>query len=138
MTDVLTAVLRKGAQELLRKAVEEEVQALLVSYEPLRDARGGPQVVRNGYLPARTLQTSLGDIDVKVPGVRDRGKSGIKFTSALIPPYLRRTKTIEELLPVLDLKGVSTGDCSEALSALVGPQAAGKLAHHLRSGCVGE
>ena len=123
--DALTAILRQGAQELLSKAIESEVQSLVKRYCDIRDEEGCPQVVRNGYLPERTIQSGIGPIAVKVPRVRDRSHSGIKFNSTLIPPYLRRTKNIEELLPVLYLKGVSTGDFTEALAALVGPQAKG-------------
>ena len=81
--------------------------------------------VRNGYLPERAIQTGIGSIQVKVPRIRDRGGQGIKFTSGLVPPYLRRSKNIEELLPVLYLKGISSGDFSDALTAIVGPAAAG-------------
>jgi putative transposase len=123
--DALTTVLRQGAQDLLCKAIESEVQHLLKKYEAVQDEKGTPQVVRNGYLPERTIQSGVGPIAVKVPRVRDRSRSGIKFHSSLIPPYLRRTKNIEELLPLLYLKGISTGDFSEALTALIGPEANG-------------
>ena len=79
---------------------------------------GRQAVVRNGYLPERTIQTGLGDVEVKVPKVRDRSGSGIRFNSTLLPPYLKRAKSIEELLPWLYLKGISTGDDQEALSSL--------------------
>jgi transposase-like protein len=82
-------------------------------------------VVRNGYLPERSIQTGLGDIAVKVPKVRDRSESGIKFNSSLIPPYLKRTRNIEEFLPWLYLRGISTGDFSESLKHLLGPYASG-------------
>ena len=74
-------------------------------------------MIHHGYLPERTIQTGLGEVTVKVPKVRDRSESGIRFTSALLPPYLKRAKSIEELLPWLYLKGISTGDYQEALSA---------------------
>lgn len=89
-----------------------------------QDEGGRQRLVRNGYLPERTLQTGLGAIEVRAPRVRDRGKE-IKFSSAILPPYLRRTKTIAELLPWLYLKGISTGDFSEALTALLGRDAPG-------------
>ncbi len=76
-------------------------------------------VVRNGHLPERQIQTGLGQVSVKMPRARDKGGSGLRFTSKILPPYLRRTKSIEELLPWLYLKGISTGDFSEALAALV-------------------
>lgn len=82
-------------------------------------------MVRNGYLPERSIQTGLGDIAVKVPKVRDRSGSGIKFNSSLVPPYLKRTKNIEEFLPWLYLRGISTGDFSETLKHLLGPEAPG-------------
>lgn len=79
----------------------------------------------NGYLPARKVTTGLGEVEVQVPKVRDRTKSGIKFNSLLLPPYLKRSRSVEEVLPWLYLKGVSTGDFSEALAALLGPEAKG-------------
>ncbi len=84
-------------------------------------------VVRNGYLPERTIQTGIGDVDIKVPKVRDR--SGIDFTSALLPPYLKRTGSVEALLPWLYLKGISTGDYKDALCALLGDQVKGLSAN---------
>ena len=81
----------------------------------LGDDRGRRLVVRNGYLPQREIQTGIGAVAVRVPKNRDRSGSGIKFNSALLPPYLRRTKQIEELLPWLYLKGVSTEDFGEAV-----------------------
>ena len=124
-SDALTAILRQGAQQLLTKALEAEIESLLSQYSHLQGLGKHPQVVRNGYLPERAIQTGIGPIQVKVPRIRDRGGSGIKFTSSLIPPYLRRSKNIEELLPVLYLKGISSGDFSDALTALVGPHASG-------------
>lgn len=122
--DALTDVLREGARQMLAAAVDAEVLAFLAQHESLSDAHGRQRVVRNGYLPKRTIQTGLGDIAVQAPRVRDRA-GAITFTSAILPPYLRRTKTIEELLPWLYLKGISTGDFSEALTALLGQEAPG-------------
>lgn len=124
VSDALTDLLRDGARQMLAAAVEAEVQEFLVRHQALRDDQGRQRVVRNGYLPQRTIQTGLGDVEIKAPRVRDRAKE-IKFSSAILPPYLRRTKTIEELLPWLYLKGVSTGDFSEALTALLGRDAPG-------------
>jgi putative transposase len=90
---------------------------------------GRPAVVRNGYLPARRIQTGIGDVEVQVPKVGDRSGSGIHFSSQLLPPYLRRTKSIEELIPWLYLKGLSTGDYTDALSAWVGENARGLSAN---------
>ncbi len=86
---------------------------------------GHQAVVGNGYLPRRTIQKGLGDIGIKVPKVRDRSGKGIKFNSQRVPPYLKRTKALEELIPWLYLKGISTGDMQPALEALLGPNAPG-------------
>lgn len=83
------------------------------------------EVVRNGYLPEREILTGLGPVKVKVQKVRDKNGQGIKFNSPLLPPYLRKTKATEEVLPWLYLKGISTGDFHEALQALVGSEAKG-------------
>ena len=124
VSDALTEILREGAQKLLASAIEAEVNAFLQRFQDEKTAQGLQRMVRNGRLPKRTLQTGIGDIEVSVPRVRDRdGK--VRFSSALLPPYLRRTKTIEELLPWLYLKGVSTGDFQEALSVLLGQEAPG-------------
>lgn len=123
--DALVCVLRRGAQELLTRAIEEEVKTFLEAYAGLLDEKGLRQVVRNGRLPKRSIQTGIGPIEVKVPRLRDRSGSGIKYTSNLVPRYLRRTKNIEELLPVLYLKGISTGDFEETLTSIVGDNAAG-------------
>lgn len=125
LSDPLTEVLRRGAQQLLAQAVEAEVATLLAQYADRRDAQGRKAVVRNGYLPAREVQTGLGAVPVQVPRVRDRSGSGLQFHSTILPPYLRRSKSLETLLPWLYLKGISTGDFSEALESLLGPHAAG-------------
>lgn len=125
--DALTDLLREGARRLLAEAVEAEVAAWIDAHAHLKDAAGRRQVVRNGHLPERTIQTGLGDLDVKQPRVHDRrpGDRREPFTSAILPPYLRRTRSLEELIPWLYLKGVSTGDFSEALRAILGPDAPG-------------
>ena len=129
LSDPLTELLRNGARDLISQAVEAELSAMLSDYRDLRLIDGRQAVVRNGYLPERTIQTGIGDVTVKVPKVRDRSGSGIHFQSHLLPPYLRRTKSIEELIPWLYLKGLSTGDYSEALSSLLGEQAKGLSAN---------
>ena len=98
-TDVLTALLRNGARQLIAQAVEAELQQLLQTYEDKLLPDGRKAVVRNGHLPERSIQTGIGDVDIKVPKVRDRSGSGIRFTSALLPPYLKRARSVEELLP---------------------------------------
>jgi putative transposase len=125
--DVLTAVLRQGATQLLAQAVQAEVAAYLDARSDQRDEAGRRQVVRNGSLPQRTILTGLGPVEVKQPRVQDRRPADQreKFSSAILPPYLRKTKSIEELIPWLYLKGVSTGDFSEALAAILGPDAPG-------------
>src|SRR5215467_2075226 len=125
--DVLTELLRQGATQLLAQAIQAEVAAYLDAHSDVRDPAGRQQVVRNGYLPQRTILTGLGSVEVKQPRVHDRRPPDEreKFTSAILPPYLRKTKSVEELIPWLYLKGVSTGDFSEALAALLGPDAKG-------------
>jgi transposase-like protein len=126
--DPLTEVLRRGARQLLVQALEAEIATFLKEHENVCDEDGKRQVTRNGYLPERTVQTGIGDIAVKAPRAADRRKTGeskIRFTSKILPSYLRRTKSIEELLPWLYLKGISTGDFGEALAALLGKSAPG-------------
>jgi putative transposase len=125
--DVLTEVLRDGAKRLLAEAIQAEVADWIESHSHIKDLTGHRQVVRNGYLPERTIQTGLGDILIQQPRVHDRrcASERIKFTSSILPPYLKRTKSLDELLPWLYLKGVSTSDFSEALAALLGADAPG-------------
>ena len=129
IVDPLTELLRRGARDLIAQAVESELQALLDEHAQQRLPDGRQAVVRNGYLPERTIQTGIGDVEVKVPKVRDRSGSGVCFNSSLLPPYLKRAKSIEELLPWLYLKGISTGDYQEALAALLGDNAKGLSAN---------
>jgi putative transposase len=126
--DPITDILRSGARKLLAEALDTEIEIFLSEYADLKDDLGRKRVIRNGYLPEREIQTGIGPVHVKVPRVRDRQPCEtevVKFTSALLPPYLRKTKSMEELIPWLYLKGVSTGDFSEALAALVGKDAQG-------------
>ena len=122
--DALNEVLKQGARQLLAKAVEAELADLLIQYADIQ-IDGKQAVVRNGHLPERTVQTGLGDIPVKIPKVRDRSGQGIKFNSQLIPPYLKRTRAMEEFIPWLYLKGISTGDMQPALETLLGNGAKG-------------
>lgn len=125
--DPLTAVLRKGARDLLAQAVETEATAFLAAHAAIRDDEGHQMIVLNGHLPERTMQTGIGAIPVCGRRVRDQRKipkaDRIQFTSQILPRYLRRSKSLEELIPWLYLKGISTGDFSEALRALVGSSA---------------
>jgi len=123
--DALTELLRTGARQLITQAVEAELEGFLDEHKDCQDAQGRRAVVRNGYLPEREVQTGIGAVSVRVPKTRDRSGSGLRFRSELLPPYLRRTRSVEELLPWLYLKGVSTGDFQEALQALLGPHAKG-------------
>ncbi len=125
--DVLTEVLHRGAQQMLLTAIQAEVDDYLAARAATVDAAGRRGVVRNGHLPPRTIQTPLGDVRVQQPRVRDRRPVGERetFRSAILPPYLRKTTSLEELYPWLYLKGISTGDFSEALQALLGPDARG-------------
>lgn len=93
-TDPLTELLRAGARDLIAQAVEAELALMLEQHRERLLPDGRQAVVRNGYLPERTIQTGIGDVEIKVPKVRDRSGSGINFTSALLPPYLKRTAVI--------------------------------------------
>jgi transposase-like protein len=124
VADALTEVLRRGAKELLQQAVEAEVAAAIAQFAELKDEQGRQRVVRNGYLPERTIQTGIGKVAVRAPRVRDR-VGEMKFSSSILPPYLRRTRSLDELLPWLYLKGLSSSDFSGALTALLGAAAPG-------------
>ena len=110
-SDSLTEILRQGARKMLAVAIEAEVEDYVRAREQLRDEAGLRVVVRNGHLPERKLQTPLGEVPVHQPRVRDRRPAGERevFQSSILPPYLRKTRSLEELLPWLYLKGVSTG-----------------------------
>jgi len=127
--DPITEVLRTGARKLLAEALEIEIEEFLSQYKTLKDNQSLRRVVRNGYLPEREIQTGIGQVTVKIPRARDRQPDQepgpIRFTSSLLPPYLRKTKSMEELIPWLYLKGVSTNDFTEALAALVGKDSPG-------------
>jgi transposase-like protein len=127
--DVLTEILRDGAQRMLAAAIADEVGEYIAAHAEQRDASGHRLVVRNGHLPQRTIGTGIGPVEVRQPRVNDKriDENGrrIRFTSRILPPYLRRTRSIDELIPWLYLKGISTGDFGEALQALLGPDAVG-------------
>lgn len=124
---LLDEILRQGAQQLLAQAIEAEVAEWIDEHQLVTDERGRRQVVRNGYMPERKLVTPLGERAVEQPRVHDRrpAENREKFSGKLLPPYLRKTKSIEELIPYLYLKGISTGDFQEALSAILGPDCPG-------------
>jgi len=123
--DPLQEVLREDVRKMQAAAIESEVVSFIDQCDGLKTDEGKAAAVRNGYLPERSIQNELGDIEVKVPKVRDRSGSGIRFNSSLIPPYLKRTRSIEEFLPWLYLRGVSTGDFTETLKHLLGADAPG-------------
>ncbi|MFQ5506943.1 MAG: IS256 family transposase [Planctomycetota bacterium] len=127
--DVLQEVLREGAQQMLVKAIHDEVAAYINEHADQVDANGHRLVTRNGHKKQRTIETGVGPIDVQQPRIDDRrvDENGqrLRFTSKILPPYLRRTKSIDELVPWLYLKGISTGDFSECLRHLVGTESAG-------------
>jgi len=125
--DVLTCILRDGAQRMLSQAIEAEVAGWIESHRHVTDDQGHRQVVRNGHKPSRTIVTGVGPVKVTQPRVHDRRPSHEHdpFSSKILPPYLRKTKSIEELIPWLYLKGISTGDFTDALQSLLGPNAAG-------------
>jgi len=133
--DVLSDILRQGAQQMLAAAIENEVAEYIGCYAQERDNEGHRLAVRNGCLPTRKIQTGLGLVEVQQPRVNDRrvDEKGERrrFSSQILPPYLRRTKSLDELLPWLYLRGISTGDFTEALQALLGPQAPGLSATNI-------
>ena len=127
-TDSLTEILRNGARALLTQAVEAEVADFLSRYADLKTEAGHERVVRHGHLPEREIMTGIGPVAVRQPRVRDREATEgerIRFSSTILPPYARRTKSLEVLIPILYLKGISTGDFEEALGALLGKDAGG-------------
>jgi putative transposase len=129
---VLDSLVREGARQMLQAALEGEVDAFLASYQDHRDEQGRRLVVRNGHAPAREILSGAGRLEIQQPRVRDNSpekEKRVSFSSSILPPYLRRSKSIEELLPCLYLLGISTGDFSDALKALLGEQAKGLSAN---------
>lgn len=124
-SDPLTELLRQGARQLIEQAVEAELSEYLQGFQNRRLEDGRAAVVRNGYHPERDIQTGVGPVTVKVPKVRSKDGHPVAFRSALVPPYVRKTRSLEAALPWLYLKGVSTGEMENALEVLVGPEAKG-------------
>jgi transposase-like protein len=118
-------MLREGAQRLVAQAVEAEFADFLARVSGARLEDGRAAVVRNGFQPEREILTGLGSVSVRIPKARSRGEEPAVFRSSLVPPYVRRAKSVEAVLPWLYLHGVSTGNMQEALAALLGPDAAG-------------
>lgn len=127
---VLDELVRAGARQMLQAALEAEIAEYVAQFSNVVDTRGRRIIVRNGYLPQRELVTGVGPIDIRQPRVRDR-RGGQAFTSKILPPFLRRVPSVDALIPALYLKGVSTGDFSDALSAILGPNASGLSASNI-------
>ena len=131
----MTEILRRGAQQMLATAIENEVAEYIDAHVHATDTNGQRLVVRNGHMPTRSILTGLGPVDVTRPRVNDKRVDAegnrIRFASAILPPYLRRTKAIDELVPWLYLKGISTGDFPDALQALLGPNVEGLSATNI-------
>jgi len=117
--NALEATLRQGAQVLLQAAIDNEVSDYIQAHQHQRDDQGHRQVVRNGHLPQRQLQTGIGNVSVRQPRINDR-RSGQRFTSAILPPYLRRVASLDNLIPALYLRGISTSEMSRALEPILG------------------
>jgi putative transposase len=125
----LDELVRRGARQIIGQVIELELAALLEQYANVRALSGKQAVVRNGYLPEREVLTGAGAVAVKVPKVRDRSGTGVKFNSSIVPPYVRKSPRVSAALPWLYLKGIATGDMSDALSVLLGEQAKGLSAN---------
>jgi len=127
-SDPLTDLIRNGARRIIEEALEIEIEQFVERFRDLRTANNKRRIIRNGHLPERGIVTGIGSVSVKAPRVRDRtpvASEKLQFNSEILPKYLRKTKSIEELIPWLYLKGISTGDFSEALAALIGKDAKG-------------
>jgi len=121
---LLEEIIREGARKLLQTAVEQEVTTYIEMFKELKDEDGRRLVVRHGFLPERSLLTGIGPVTVKQPRIRDK-REGESFTSAILPRYLRRVPSLDNLIPTLYLKGISTGDFTRALEAILGENAKG-------------
>ena len=124
VSDVLNELLRSGAQKLIHNAVEAELREFMSQHQGVTED-GKVSVIRNGYLPKREIMTGIGPVSVRIPKVRSKDGEALTFRSALVPPYVRKTRSLEAALLWLYLKGVSTGEMGEALKVLVGHDAQG-------------
>jgi putative transposase len=132
--DVLEELAREGARQLLAQALENEVVEFIEKHRGMTDGEGRRSVVRNGHMPERKLVTGIGPLKIRQPRVDDRGLDGAhvqRFSSQILPRYLRRVPSVDNLIPILYLKGVSSGDMSEALASILGPGAAGLSATNI-------
>ena len=136
-TDSLTEILRSGARALLTQAIEAEVAEFLAKHADLKTEAGQQRVVRHGHLPEREIMTGIGPVAIRQPRVRDREAAEgerIWYSPTIVPPYARRSKSLEVPIPILYLKGISTGDFEEALAALVGKASWSSSARRLKAG----
>jgi transposase-like protein len=123
--DPINELLRAGARSLIESAIAEELNTFLEQFSNRQLPNGRQAVVRNGYHPAREIQTGIGPVEVKVPKVRSRDGQAVTFNSNIVPPYVRKTRSLEAAIPWLYLRGISTGDMSAALEVLLGDKAKG-------------
>lgn len=121
----LDDLIQQGARQIIQQAIETELAEMLERYSNVTTISGKRTVVRNGYLPCRQIVTAIGPVSVSIPKVRDRSGSGIKFNSSIVPPYVRKSPRVSAALPWLYLRGISTGNMSQALSVLLGDDAKG-------------
>ena len=122
---VLDDLIQQGARQIIQQAVEAELAGMLERYSNVKSIDGRRAVVRNGYLPEREVVTAIGPVTVQVPKVRDRSGSGIRFNSTIVPPYVRKSARVSAALPWLYLRGISTGDMSEAMGIMLGGEVSG-------------
>ena len=126
---ILEEIIREGARKLLQAAIEDEVAEYIALFSDIKDDNGRRMIVKNGFLPERPLLTGIGPIPVRQPRIRDKRENKETFTSAILPRYMRRIPSLDNLIPVLYLKGISTGDFTGALSAILGENAKGLSAN---------
>jgi len=120
----LEEILREGARKMLQAAIENEVLEFIENHKTITNEKGNRFIVRNGYLPTRNIQSSIGKIKIKQPRIRDKSKN-IKFTSSILPRYMKKCPSLENLIPILYLKGISTNNFQEALEGILGDKAKG-------------
>jgi putative transposase len=123
--DPLTDLIRQGARKLIEQAVEAELADYMAAFRDRKLGDGRAAVVRNGYQPEREIQTGIGPVSVQVPKIRAKDGQVTPLRSVLVPPYVRKTRSLSADLPWLYLKGISTGEMASALEVLVGPDAKG-------------
>jgi len=129
-TSPLEDILRDGARKMLQAAIENEVAEFIENHKNITNEKGHRAIVKNGYLPQRNIQTGIGNISIKQPRVRDKTKRA-KYISAILPRYMKKCPSIENLIPILYLKGISTGNFQEALEAILGENAKGLSATNI-------